>query len=364
MFNFSTLTLSKLESYAQMQNLPSGVELKGALKKAVHALQSEDTSYRPLDKDGHGGGLLQFSDSLATVIVPDLHARADFLMAVLRMSVPTAVLPESKNHHRMTSHPVQRITVFEALQKKQIRLICLGDALHAESRQRDRWLRAYGYFLQGQKINNPMIEEMCEGLSLIMMICSLKSAFPENFHFLKGNHENILNQDSNGNHAFKKFAAEGEMVFEFMKQAYGNNVLGLYDIFEKSLPLFVQTPWFLASHAEPNRIFTRDEIINAYQELDVIFGLTWTPNEAAAPQNVPAMLSAFIPDNPHALWFGGHRPVLDARYLLRAGDKYVQIHNPAAMNVALVPGKIQNFNFDTQILDVSAYVPVKRGEQR
>lgn len=364
MLNFSTLTLSKLKAMCDMPAIPSNGELKSYLKKAIHSLESEPAGYRPLDKAGRPGSLLYFTDNLPTVIVPDLHARADFLLAVLRMTISSSLLPESKGPYHGLVKPQMRVTVFEALQKKQIRVICLGDALHAESRQRDRWLRAYAGYLQGQKVNASMVGEMREGLSLIIMICALKSAFPEHFHFLKGNHENILNQVSNGNHSFKKFASEGEMVLEFMKQVYGTGTLQMYDTFEKSLPLFVQTPWYLASHAEPSRIFTRSEIINAYQEQDVVFGLTWTANDQADPQNVPTMLKDLVPDNPHALWFAGHRPVLEGKYCLRADDKFVQLHNPAEMNVAIIPGKPQPFNFSTQIISVSQWAPSKEEVNR
>lgn len=364
MLNFSTLTLSKLKSMYDMPVIPTNGELKSYLKKAIRSLESEPASYRPQDKAGRPGSLLYFTDDLPTVIVPDLHARADFLMAVLSMTVSSSILPETKTAYYSLMRPQQRTTVFEALQRKQIRVICLGDALHAESRQRDRWLRAYAGFLQGQKTNASMIEEMQEGLSLILMICALKSAFPEHFHFLKGNHENILNQVSNGNHSFKKFASEGEMVFEFMKQVYGNGTLQLYDTFEKSLPLLVQTPWYLASHAEPARIFTRTEIINAYQEEDVIFGLTWTANDQADPGNVPAMLKDLIPDNPHARWFAGHRPVLEGKYNLRAHDLFVQLHNPSEMNVAIIPGKAKPFDLQTQILSVAQWAPDSQGGER
>ena len=38
----------------------------------------------------------------------------------------------------------------------------------------------------------------------------LKINFPQNFHFLKGNHENIYNITENGDFAFKKIADEGQ----------------------------------------------------------------------------------------------------------------------------------------------------------
>ncbi len=362
MFGFS-LTLQKLESLYGMQSLPTQGELKTYLKKAVKALNGESTAYRPVTSSGNPGALLHFTDSLPTIIIPDLHARADFLLAVMKMTVSSSVLGATGDN-KPEGSARQRSTVFEALQRNQIRVICLGDALHAESRERERWLRSYACFIQGQAVNAPMLDEMQEGLSLILMICALKAAFPENFHFLKGNHENILNQDSNGNHAFKKFAAEGEMVYEFMKQVYGNGCLQLYDSFEKALPLFVQTPWYLASHAEPSRVFSSDEIINAYTEPDVVFGLTWTPNEATPPDVVPAMLKQFIPDNPHALWFAGHRPVIDAKYQLRAHDTFVQLHNPSAMNVALIPGKSAPFDFNTQIISVLPWTSGFKGDTK
>ena len=60
------------------------------------------------------------------------------------------------------------------------------------------------------------------------------------------------------------------------------------------------------------------------------------------------MLEHYLTDPETGIYFGGHRPVSN-RYLLRAGKKYIQIHNPEGRNTALiVPSR--PFNPDTDIL--------------
>ena len=51
------------------------------------------------------------------------------------------------------------------------------------------------------------------------------------------------------------------------------------------------------------------------------------------------------------IWFGGHRPVKDAKYMLRQKGAYLQLHNPDEMNVAyVVPG--QKFDPEKDIIEL------------
>ena len=51
------------------------------------------------------------------------------------------------------------------------------------------------------------------------------------------------------------------------------------------------------------------------------------------------------------LWFGGHRPVKDGKYLLRQDGTYLQLHNPNEMNVAIVVPE-KKFNPEIDIKSV------------
>jgi hypothetical protein len=180
-----------------------------------------------------------------------------------------------------------------------------------------------------------MDQEMWESLSLMQMVMYCKIACPEYFHFLKGNHENILNEEGAGNHPFGKFTYEGEIVKEYIQIFYGEEFLYTYSGFEKSLPLLAIGDRFLASHAEPFDVYLEEEIINMRIHPEVIYGLTWTDNDGANEGSVEGMLKHYLPSVKEAVYFGGHRVVTDL-YQVRAKGKYIQFHNPDRWTVAKV----------------------------
>lgn len=332
--------LNKIQSLQKNVNLPSKKDLKESLQAVNKILEEENNlfpiNYRPLNSKNHIGGLLDFSDNLTTIIVPDLHARVDFIPALLNYQIEIPL--ENKK---------TKLSVYEALQQGLVRIICLGDGLHAERRAKNRWILAYDdfYYLENEK-SEAMEEEMAEGLTTMLMIMECKKAFPFHFHFLKGNHENITNSSDHGNMPFSKFAYEGQMCYQFMKAYYGLPLVASYSRFEKLLPVFVRGKNFLASHAEPIREFSLKEIRDAAIKPEVIYGLTWTKNNESAEGSVEKMLEKFLQEK-NCFYFGGHRPVIGVKYNLRANGKFIQIHNPEEMNVAIIqPNKIFNPNED------------------
>ncbi len=309
--------LRELKAVAARRNVPEGNAYLDLVKQTTNLLRHEPAEFRPLDNSGISGGLLLFSDGIPTVIIPDIHGRTDFFLKVLEYRI----FPGKK--------------LLEALADGNVRLLCLGDAFHAEGRARDRWARAYKSFLAGNPVNPPMTHEMAENFALMEMIMRCKRAFPKYVHFLKGNHENILNEEGHGN-PFRKFAEEGEMVREFVINQYGKEFLKTYALLEKSFPLCAVGKRFIASHAEPARFYAKDELINIRENPDVILGLSWTGNGDAAKGSVGEMLDAYLPLKPDAFYFGGHRPV-SGTYAFRAGNRYIQINNPELQIIAIVP---------------------------
>lgn len=284
---------------------------------------NEAPSYRAFIKDSIPGYLLEFKDTLPVIIVPDLHARNNFFVSLL-------------------NHRIYGKTVLEHVKNEALRIICLGDGMHSESRAKDRWILAYNAYMDGHKLNDYLYEEMAESLQLMLRIMRCKILKPSHFHFLKGNHENIFNEEGEGNHPFSKFALEGQLVKDFMLDYYGLETTLLYSKFEKLLPLFVIGEGFLASHAECASFYTKKQLIRAGLVGEVCEGLTWTANNAASKNAVKKMLNKYEKDYVHALYFAGHRPVKNiVEY--RAEGKFVQIHNPSSTNVVyLEPGDIFN----------------------
>lgn len=320
-----------LESINRRDSLPNRADYLDLVEDTITILEHENLDIRPTDASGLSGGLILLKKDIPTIILPDLHGRCNFFMDVLDASY--------KNEK----------TVLQALENDELQLLCLGDGFHGEGRAKKRWLVAFDEYTRSFEKHRAMDKEMIENLGLMEMVLHCKTKLSDNFHFLKGNHENILNEEGNGNHKFRKYSFEGEMVYNYILKFYGEEFLFTYSIFEKRLPLFAKGANFLASHAEPARMYCEKELINARLLPEVILGLTWTNNDEAEPFSVRNMLDQYL-DNPETgVYFGGHRPVAD-RFMLRANEKYVQIHNPQKNNSVLIWPERQ-FNTETDIID-------------
>lgn len=284
---------------------------------ATAALLQEPPELRPIDSRGLPGGLLRLDPALPTIIVPDLHARTGFFLSLVESPLPGGG------------------TVRDALAAGQLQLLCLGDGFHAEARALDRWRAAFEEYQDGYRNHAAMDREMAESMALMEMVMLAKLSFPRHFHFLKGNHENVLNEEGNGNHPFRKFVLEGDMVLGWLRQFYGDDFLNRYAAFERALPLFAVGGRFLASHAEPERPYAEAEIIEARTIPEVVEGLTWTDNDAAEPGSVGNLLARFLPGIARPRFFTGHR-VVPSLYRERSGGSHLQIHNPRKYVVAWV----------------------------
>ncbi|MBN1698400.1 MAG: metallophosphoesterase [Spirochaetales bacterium] len=301
---------------AQSRTAPAHAsEYCGLLDRVNAVLESEDPRTRPRDTKGLPGGIVYLGHDRRTIIVPDLHTRLGFLNTVLTSGDGLAL---------------------SLLAEGRLQVVCLGDGLHNEQNIQ-RWLLAYNEYEHGFRDHRFMDEEMAEGLGLMEAVMELKCTFPDGFHFLKGNHENIANETGNGNYSFYKYAEEGAMVTAYVKKVMGKEFFNAYYRFEKNLPLFAAGRNFLTSHAEPARFFSEDEIIEYRRNQEAVYGLTWTPNNKAKAGSVETMLDHYIAEEnrEEAYYFGGHRPVRGL-FGKRAHGRYIQIHNPDRYVVAVI----------------------------
>ena len=319
-----------LERIARRPAPPEPAALADAARRARDALAGELPDRRPTDAQGRPGGLIRLDPQLPTLIVPDLHARLDFFSSLLgrRLQAEAAVLEE--------------------LAAGSLQVLCLGDGMHAEARAATRWEKALREFRGGFRRHTAMDEEMRESLGLMELVMELKCAFPSFFHFLKGNHENIANEEGGGNHPFAKFALEGELVVDYMRRFYGDDVLAAFYRFEKDLPLLAVGRAFLASHAEPAELYTPEQVVDYRERSKVVEGMTWTGDGSAEPGSVERMLEHYLGCTQSCYYFGGHRPVY-GRY--RLAGRYVQIHDPARWAVALIPAAGE-IDLERDILDI------------
>ncbi len=321
-----------LDTILNRQSTPAIDRLHRIVNLGQQCLLFEEERLRPRDRRGLPGGLVYIDEAPYYVIVPDLHGRMDFFRALMGW--------------RFRGER----TLFRDLAEGQAQVICVGDAFHSESRGRERWLCALGEYRNGWKRHRCMDAEMRENLGLLEMLCLVKSWFPWNFHFLKGNHENIDNELGEGNYPFRKFAEEGDMVKSWVLRFYGEETLRRIYYWEKSLPLMAAGKDFLVTHCEPGRSFDRDEVVNARFFPDVIYGLTWVDNEQAERGSAEGTLRGLFGKSAGKRIFGGHRPV-PGRYALRQNGSYVQINTPNEWVVASF-SDMETFNPDTHIIAI------------
>ncbi len=308
----------KLAELAARKTPPPAESLQRILAVTRMTYKQEPEDIRPRDISSQPGGIIRLFPDLDTLIIPDLHARRDFLYSL--------IMSPGKDGG----------TILDELDEGKIQIVCVGDGFHAEGRAAMRWRKAFEEFSSGYKNHKSIDEEMTESLALMEMVMELKVAYPNHFHFLKGNHENILNENGNGNYPFGKYAYEGEMVADYMKIFYGEELTYEYAFFEKDLPVFVIGSYFLVSHSEPVRFYSEEEILNYRNKPDVIYGLTWTADDQAEEGSVQEMLEHYLGTLENVYYFGGHRPVAGL-YNKRALGQYIQLHNPYKFIVSRLP---------------------------
>ena len=309
-------------------------KIRNNLEETVHILVNENPLIRLPDNHGLPGGLVLLNPEIPVVIVPDLHARREFLYKVLMWKTP------------------EGRSVLERLGNHSIQVLCLGDGFHAEKRGYFRWINSYEEFQTNFRRHKNMDQEMCESLGLMEMVMMLKKRFPNQFHFLKGNHENIRNEEGRGNHSFGKFVYEGEMVKQWVLKFMGEEFINEYAEFEYLLPYMAVGYNFMASHAEPLDYYPPEDVINIQDDDEMKDGLTWTQNDRSFPGTVEKYLRYYRMefDRPLYRYLGGHRTI-QGKYKLRADDLYIQIHNPDKMQIFYAdPSEVPNP--DEHIFDV------------
>lgn len=324
--------LHRLVQLTAQEHISDLGRIETSVRAANSCLDREDPAIRPTARSGKPGSMVFLKDTDYTVIVPDLHARREFFLDVL-------------SHRGAWGN-----TVLEDMLGGKAQVVCVGDAFHAERRGMGRWQGAYREYLNGFKHHKHMDAEMTDNLVLLQMLCEVKLAAGEYFHFLKGNHENIANERGEGNYPFMKFVREGEMVTRWMQQFAGDELFEAVYRWEKSLPLVAAGRDFLVAHCEPGRAITMEEAINAYAYDDVIYQLTWVGNGEAKSGSVGQTLQNILGRSAGCRMFGGHRPV-QGRYDLRQDGSYVQINTPDRHVVAIIRN-MAAFNPDRDIIDL------------
>jgi predicted phosphodiesterase len=213
-------------------------------------------------------GIIRLKPDIDVFVIPDLHGRRKLLMA--------ALMHQDKDGE----------TIIEKLARGKVQVVVLGDLMHTE--EENRWKEIENEYRQQRfKGQTPRMDiEMTDSLGTAAMAMLLKTRFPENFHWIKGNHDNLANSSEKGNQPFAKYSDSGEglLVKEWIEVKIGKDFLNRYAEWENRLPVFAIARNFVASHSEPDRAYTEKEIDKREDRL--VEGLTWTRNEGAYTKEV------------------------------------------------------------------------------
>lgn len=162
----------------------------------------EKEALRARDSRGLPGGLLQLPKRLTPIVVADLHAKVDNLLAIL-------------SHNGF----------LRGLEKGEACLVMLGDVVHSE--------------------RNDSLADMDDSILLMDLFFSLKLRFPEHVFLIRGNHESFSEDISKGG------VPQGMLWKRALKKARGRAYRRAMQRYYDLLPYVVKSPYFCATHAAP-----------------------------------------------------------------------------------------------------------------
>jgi hypothetical protein len=327
------------------------------VRDAKAAMLAQEPDVRPKTQEGEPGGLVYVRQPRA-LLIPDLHARREFLVRLFGADAAGLGFPGR--------------SVADLAAAGQASVVCLGDVLHTEGREAAaRWMLAERYREYGGRTagghtvrnsanlgtsldsspdsssldNPPLEEEMLLGLATLEEVLLLKALIPENFHCLKGNHDNVSNAGDHGDFPFFKYAQEGQMTAEWFRAVYGEQMWPELRDYELLLPLVAVGRAFCASHAEPAVPLGFQDILDYRSRPEVVEALIWTDNGQARRDAALRTLKALLSKDPASIgarWFSGHRPV-SGLWAEREAGLVIQIHNPEHWQFVWIDNSVAAF---------------------
>lgn len=172
------------------------------IREVNHLMDHEP--FRPLTRDGKPGAIIDLQQRAVPVIAGDLHAEVDNLLKIL-----------SEN------------CLLGCLRSKSASLVILGDAIHSE--------------------NLAEMEYMDSSILMMDLIFTLKLYFPENFFYIRGNHDGFDGDIS------KNGVSQGVLMRERLAELRGDDYVREMDKYYEKLAYIVKSPYFYATHAAPPR---------------------------------------------------------------------------------------------------------------
>lgn len=346
-------SLAALRAFARRDQLEEPERYMTALD-AVLALLSK------------GDGLVHLPD-LPTVIIPDLHARREMLSAVLSV--------------RLTDGSYAGALVFDLLERGLLNVVCVGDIVHSE--KRSDWVINN----DGQWSRELLDKEMVRSLGAGAMIMYLKVQYPEHFHCLRGNHDDIagelaadfrkfvgLKYDENnelvladGRPVLTGDRGESRLVRDWVlsREGWGTTFLQTWAQFERSLPLFVRASSYVVSHSLPRIPLHEAEIRDVNRPREI--SLELTSRRGIDPAAINGTLSNLGLKEHTRRWFHGHSQVSadvnGGKYEESLDGLIVRLNNPRQHVFAYVPASTDARPFEPE-RDVYIKTPAEEAFHR
>lgn len=163
----------------------------------------ENEVHRPKNTQGQPGGVIEFPKGTRVVLIGDLHAKPDNLLVILTQN-----------------------SILEALENKDISIVIIGDAVHPEG-------------------DDVALDEMENSMAIMDLIFKLKIQYPEQFFYLRGNHDSFSSVLAKGG------IPQGMLWEKALVNNLGIEYLEQMRLFYEQLPYLAYSNHFIACHAAP-----------------------------------------------------------------------------------------------------------------
>lgn len=196
-----------------------------SLLDEVNSLITNDI-YTLKDKQNEAGSLIKLPDHITPIIIGDLHAQVNNLLKILTEN-----------------------SLLDCLHANTACLVFLGDAVHSE-------------------ISKEM-EDMESSILMMDLIFRLKSFFPYNIFYLRGNHDSFDPELS------KNGISQGLLMQKKLTELRGSRYAEMMLDFYNKLPYIIKNRYFFACHAAPPRKkATLEQLINLKENPEVLKEIT------------------------------------------------------------------------------------------
>jgi len=207
---------------ASRRQAPMGVEL---VEEAIEACKHWPG--RLLDSGGQAGGLIEFPPNLRPIIIGDLHANLDNLIAII-------------------DHDGNR----EDFDEERAALVFVGDVVHDD--------------------RTGHMKEMANSVEILDYILRLFVEHPRTVYYVRGNH------DTFDERLRKSGIAQGTEFKNALLASEGAEYVEAVQRFFDALPMFIIGPGFVITHAGPPRGgLVREELIDIKRYPEKYHQLMW-----------------------------------------------------------------------------------------